>query len=485
MSLLLQVSSEATAAEMRALLRADAGGLIFGGLLLALGLVALVLFALRREAKDLALLAFGGFSALYGVRLLASQPTLGLATGLSEETQRAIAAYITYVIPIPAFSFWERMLGRGWKSTLRLGVWLTIVFAVVAVLVESLLGARVALMTVNNILVILGMFIAMINLFFRPPPAVPGLGALRLGGVVLGIFALGENLAGLGIPVWPLGLEMIGFFIFVCCLGYAAALRVAANERKLLAIETALETARSIQRSILPAVVPRVAGLEIVVHYRPATSLAGDFYDFHVVDGKRVGILVADVSGHGIAAALIASMVKVAFTSQAPNAANPGELVRGMSRIFAEQSPESFVTAGYAFLDMEKHAMLYAAAGHPPPLLWRARVGQVHAFREGGTVMGPFADSHYRNTESRLDLGDRLVLYTDGIVEAENAAAEFFGEERLCKFIADNSRLEAGNFADALLEEVAAWSGTSREEAPRDDVTLVVADFRGNSAAGG
>ena len=190
MSLLLQVSSETTANEIRALLRADAADLTFGILLLAVGVVALILFVSRREAKDLALLAFGGFSALYGARLLASQPTLGLATGLSEDTQRAIAVYVTYVISIPAFSFWERMLGRGWKSTLRLGVWVTIVFAIVAVLVESLLGARDVLMTANNVMVICGIVIAMVNLFFRPPSAVPGLGALRLGSLVLVVFAL-------------------------------------------------------------------------------------------------------------------------------------------------------------------------------------------------------------------------------------------------------------------------------------------------------
>ena len=477
MCLLLQISSEATAAEVRALLRADAADLIFGVLLLAVGIVALVLFASRREAKDLALLAFSGFSGLYGVRLLVGQATFGLAAGLSEETLRTLSAYLTYVIPIPAFSFWERMLGRGWMSTLRLGVWVTVVFAVVALLVESLLGARDVLMTANNIVVIVGMAIAMINLFFYPPAGAPGLGALRLGGVVLVVFALGENFAGLGLPVWPRDYEVIGFFFFTCCLGYAAALRVATNEKKLLAIEAELETARRIQSSILPAHAPQIPGLDVAMRYVPAASVAGDFYDFLAADGRRVGILVADVSGHGIPAALIASMVKVAFSSQAERAENPAAVLREMNRIFFGHSPESFVTAGYLYLDLHSRTMRYAGAGHPPLLLWRQGDGQVRAFRENGIVLGPFSDGAYANTEFTLEPGDRLLLYTDGITEAENEGEELFGEERLLTFVAANAALPAGHFADALLAEVAAWSGAP-DGTQRDDVTLIVVDLR-------
>ncbi len=478
MSLLLQVSSEATAGELRALLRGDAGGLILGILLLGVGVVALVQFASRREAKDLALLAFGGFSGLYGVRLLVGQPTVWLVSGLSEETLRAIVAYITYVIPIPAFGFWERTLGRGWKSTLRLGVWLVAVFAVLAVLVESLWGARAALMAGNNVLVILGMAIAMFNLFFRPPPVVPGLGALRLGSVVLAIFALGENLSGLGLPVWPQGYEAIGFFFFTCCLGYAAALRVAANEKKLLAIEAELETARRIQSSILPQRAPQIPGLDVAMRYVPAASVAGDFYDFLAADTRRVGILVADVSGHGVPAALIASMVKVAFSSQAEHAGDPAVVLREMNRILFAHSPESFITAGYLFLDLPRRTLLYAGAGHPPLLLWRKSEGRVRAFRENGLVVGPFPDSVYANAEFVLQAGDRLLLYTDGITEAENATGELYGEERLLGFLAANAALPAGRFADALLAELARWSGGS-DRLRRDDVTLIVADFQG------
>ena len=261
-------------------------------------------------------------------------------------------------------------------------------------------------------------------------------------------------------------------------MGYAAALRVAANEKKLLAIEAELETARRIQSSILPARAPQVPGLDVAMRYVPAASVAGDFYDFLAADGRCVGILVADVSGHGVPAALIASMVKVAFSSQADHADNPAAVLREMNRIFFGHSPESFVTAGYLYLDLPSRTMRYASAGHPPLLLWRKSDGQVRAFRESGVVMGPFPDGAYANMEFALETGDRLLLYTDGITEAENEAEELFGEERLLAFVAANGALPVGRFADGLLAEVASWSGAP-DGIQRDDVTLIVVDLAG------
>lgn len=227
--------------------------------------------------------------------------------------------------------------GWGWNSTLRLGLWATVVFGVVAVVVETWWGARNALMVANNILVIIGTFLAMVNLFFHAPTSVPGLGVLRIGGVVLAAFVLGENVAGLGIPAWPRDYEVIGFFFFTCCLGYAAALRVATNEKNLLALENELETARQIQSSILPEKLPNLSGMTVGVRYQPMKAVAGDFYDFLRPEGKGLGMLVADVSGHGVPAALIASMVKVALSVQLPHASNPGRLLSGMNEVFAGQ----------------------------------------------------------------------------------------------------------------------------------------------------
>jgi sigma-B regulation protein RsbU (phosphoserine phosphatase) len=112
-------------------------------------------------------------------------------------------------------------------------------------------------------------------------------------------------------------------------------------------------------------------------------------------------------------------------------------------------------------------------------LLWRKSEGRMHAFRENGIVIGPFPDSVYANAEFALQAGDRLLLYTDGITEAENATGELYGEERLLAFVAANAALPVGRFGDALLAELAGWSGGTSDGTQRDDVTLIVVDFQG------
>jgi sigma-B regulation protein RsbU (phosphoserine phosphatase) len=141
-----------------------------------------------------------------------------------------------------------------------------------------------------------------------------------------------------------------------------------------------------------------------------------------------------------------------------------------------------FTTAGYLFLDARKGAGLYAAAGHPPLLMWRKRDRRIHEFRENGLLMGVRAGETYASVPFELHEGDRLLLYTDGITEASNSANEFFGEERLKEFLVAEERLAADTFADALLEKVAAWPGRGSGRAQSDDITLVVVDVTANNS---
>jgi len=138
----------------------------------------------------------------------------------------------------------------------------------------------------------------------------------------------------------------------------------------LLSVENELAIAREIQTSILPSDVPEINNLSFTAAYRPMTAVAGDFYDFIPVDQKRVGFLVADVTGHGVPAALIASMIKVAMQSVVPCAHDPREVLRGLNRILFRQLHNQLVSAAYLWLDTENHKALYSAAGHPPLLRW-------------------------------------------------------------------------------------------------------------------
>jgi sigma-B regulation protein RsbU (phosphoserine phosphatase) len=123
---------------------------------------------------------------------------------------------------------------------------------------------------------------------------------------------------------------------------------------QLHTIQKELETARQIQLSILPSAIPKLAGLDIAARYVPMSSVAGDFYDFVVVDEKHVGILVADVSGHGMPAALIASMLKIALAAQVAHAADPAQVLLGLNQALCGKFEYHFITAAYLFVDMQK-----------------------------------------------------------------------------------------------------------------------------------
>jgi phosphoserine phosphatase RsbU/P len=242
---------------------------------------------------------------------------------------------------------------------------------------------------------------------------------------------------------------------------------------QLLAIQKELETARQIQLSILPHEIPKVRGLDIAARYIPMTSVAGDFYDFIAVDANHIGILVADVSGHGMPAALIASMLKIAFAAQAANAAHPEEVLSGLNLALCGKFQHHYVTAAYVYLDLEKHTLTYAGAGHPPLLLCAKSAPCVQEVCENGLFLGKFDFATYSSVELPLAPGDRILLYTDGIPETENPAQVAFGDERFQQILSEVQSETADQFADHLLSELEVWSGLGDGEELNDDLTLV------------
>jgi serine phosphatase RsbU (regulator of sigma subunit) len=248
--------------------------------------------------------------------------------------------------------------------------------------------------------------------------------------------------------------------------------------RQLQTIRGELETARKIQLSILPREIPEFAGLDIAARYIPMTSVACDFYDFIVVDESRIGILVADVSGHGISAALIASMLKIAFAAQSANACDPVRVLSGLNEILCGKFEGHYVTAAYALIDTEAGTLRYAGAGHPPLVVWEKASGQTHCVAENGLFLGYFPEAEYSATEIRFREGDSVVLYTDGISEMMDPSQEQFGEKRLKLFLNENHTLTASQFADSLLDRLSLWSGRASGEDPEDDVTLLAVHFQ-------
>ncbi len=248
--------------------------------------------------------------------------------------------------------------------------------------------------------------------------------------------------------------------------------------RQLIEINIELEMARQIQLSILPRDTPKLAGLDIVARYLPMTSVAGDFYDFILIDEQHVGILVADVSGHGLPSALIASMIQVALTAQVAHASDPAKVLSGLNRALCGKFEHNFVTAAYVYVDLEKKVMTYGGAGHPPLLFWSKSAGKVSEALENGLILGMFDEATYASLQLPIGAGDRVVLYTDGVPETKSSSDEEFGTPRFVQFMGTNNHLGVDQFADGLLDELSRWSGQPRGQGQQDDITVLTIDLK-------
>ena len=248
--------------------------------------------------------------------------------------------------------------------------------------------------------------------------------------------------------------------------------------RQLETLNSELEMARQVQLSILPREIPDLPGLEIVARYLQMHSVAGDFYDFLVVDDKHLGILIADVSGHGLPSALIASMLRSALAWQSPRASDPGEVLSGLNRAINGKFERHFVTAAYLFVDLENGTLKYAGAAHPPLLLWQAKLGRATEYVENDLMLGPFGNSSYSSLSFSPQRGDRIVMFTDGIVEAKNSSGKEFGVDHVRQILELKHDLPLGRFADAVLYGLSDWSEHAIGSSQSDDITLLAIDFK-------
>ncbi len=246
---------------------------------------------------------------------------------------------------------------------------------------------------------------------------------------------------------------------------------------QLQTIRSEMDTARQIQLSILPRTNPVIKGLDISARYIPMTSVAGDFYDFIQIDENRVGILVADVSGHGMPAALISSMLKIALDGQSAHALEPARVLDGLNRVLCGKFQGHFVTAAYVVVDTEKQSILYAGAGHPPLIIMDRTANEARDFVENGLFLGTFPEATYTAVEIPFKAGDWGVLYTDGVLEMTDPSEEQFGVDRFKQFLKENQDLSAGQFVDALLDELSRWSDAASGRESEDDVTLLAFHF--------
>jgi serine phosphatase RsbU (regulator of sigma subunit) len=250
----------------------------------------------------------------------------------------------------------------------------------------------------------------------------------------------------------------------------AGLARAREAEQEQQRIEDELEVARRIQARLLPAAVPRIAGLEIAGHYDPAREIGGDYYDHIALDAARVLVVIADVSGKSVPAALIMAGFRAALVSQDLATCSPPELATRLNGFLLDSlDPGKFVTAFLAVLDGASGRVVYVNAGHNPPVLLRAS-GAHEMLSAGGTILGIMPASRYERGETTLEPGDLMALYTDGVTEAANPAAEMWGDARLVDTLRSLATAPCEQLVRSIAHEVRAFEG---EHGPTDDVTLI------------
>jgi sigma-B regulation protein RsbU (phosphoserine phosphatase) len=222
---------------------------------------------------------------------------------------------------------------------------------------------------------------------------------------------------------------------------------------------------------------PDVAGFSVAARYAPMTAVAGDFYSFPRTAPESIDIIVADVMGHGVAAALIASMVKVSVFAGAERDERPSEIIRNLNGTICKEAPSELVTAVYISMKSVSGVGCYSAAGHPAPLLWRHAAQQLDHLGASGLLLGMRTEEPFLDAEFHFSPGDRLLIYSDGLTEAENSLGVSFGDERLPALIQENEFQTAEHFASRLLDEVLHWSTKGSQPTQSDDITFVVIDL--------
>jgi sigma-B regulation protein RsbU (phosphoserine phosphatase) len=459
------IDTPLTASQVLRTFHSDEPYLFLGAAFTTVGLVSIGLCALRRRFE--ALLVWGAvFAFLYGQRLWLDSGLLHITLGGNEFFARLRWA-VNFLVPIPGFLFFQAvglLPRRGKVITAALClVFLSLTVSVV------LFGRLQALHTVNNVVVIAALPWMLVRTFLQGKRDHDFV-ILRGGLSCFVLLAIWDNTLGQALHMFDL--EPYGFAVLLCCFGYIAARRTLDRDIKLTEIQSELELARRMQLSILPSAFPASTAFHVAARYIPMTSVAGDLYDFLVVGDRQAGLLIADVSGHGIPAALIASMVKMAAISQRSLAAHPAQLLTGMNAALCGNTQGQFVTAAYVYLDADEKQLRYAAAGHPAMLLLRN--GSVSEVAKNGLLLAASGLEIYSEKTLPLQPGDRLLLYTDGLVEARNAKGELFGEDALSEALRAAATLTPDEAADHLIAAAQQWA-----KSQEDDLTVLVCDYLG------
>lgn len=260
-------------------------------------------------------------------------------------------------------------------------------------------------------------------------------------------------------------------------LGSAIVHQEAAEKRRF---ERELNQASEIQRVLLPRSAPALSDYEIAAEYKAARHVSGDYYDYVRVDDDRYGIAIGDVCGKGIAASLIMAMCRSNLRSRAPENLSPASVLHSVNHsIFPDIREDMFVSLLYLIVERGSRDVTMARAGHEPPVIYRKATGTTEIIETSGLAAGidegPVFKRSVKDYRFRMESGDILLLYTDGVIESENPDGDEFGIERLCQVLVENHERSSQELVNAVMADLRSFAAGGAQS---DDITLIAIEKR-------
>lgn len=247
------------------------------------------------------------------------------------------------------------------------------------------------------------------------------------------------------------------------------------DSERLEELQKDLNVATEIQANLLPKKIPKLPGYEFSAYYRPSKDVGGDYYDFVEIDDTRLGVVIADVSGKGVSGSMVMTMFRSVLRMHAQQHVRPADaLIHTNKQVTEDIKRGMFVTCFYIVLNHASGSVRVCSAGHNPMVYWRAQKGKCHMINPRGIAIGfdkgPVFEKSLQEQRFSLEPGDRIVVYTDGIVEAMDAERTEFGDDRMLDVIREYGAESSGRLINHLVEQVELFQG----DAPQaDDMTIL------------
>lgn len=440
-----------------------------GFLFLILGLFSFYLFERRRNKQ---LLAFTWFSCTSGIHFLSQSGFFGFFYYDSILPSFIIFIFTLFLIPISCLYFFDQLIGSNRWNVIRMLWQFHVLFSIVILTLAftetiSMSMALVTFIWLCLPTLVIQIIVAWSQMAAKKPKAI----LLVIGASALFILNAHDILSSLGILDSVPRSSHWGFFIFVICLTLYGENLFRNSEIKYGTLQKEIVTAARIQNAILPPSPPRWEPMDINVYYQPSHEVGGDFYDFQALGGKRFGILIADVVGHGLGASIIASLSKFAFFQHYKHWSNPSFLLSAMNEDLVKKSFGRFTTATYFHIDLEAKKFMVSSAGHPSFFHWKSESKELVEIKPKGKPLGILSGLTYGEEEYPFKPGDQFLFFTDGLTEEENADRLEYGEKRLAKSFLETIAKDPIDPMAKLLEDFHYFTGLAG--APHDDITII------------